>query len=873
MPATEPGVPVSTGLPALDKVLDSLRIGDNVVWRVDDLDDYRHFVQSFVREAAASRREIIYARFGAHPPLIEPGAHVHIVQLDALDGFEAFTRETYQLITAHGQGAFYVFDCLSDLLSAWATDVMIGNLFRVICPRLFRLNTVAYFALLARRHSFQTMGRIRETTQVLIDVRRAKGCRYIQPVKAWKRRSPTMFLPHLERGGTFEPVVDSSSAARLEAAFWRHGDATVPELDYWDRLFREAAELAAREPEAEERQNLIDRLCRLVMSRDERVVSLARRHVTLDDLVGLRQRMIGTGFIGGKAVGMLLAWRILMADAPDVWTTHLDPNDSFFVGTDVYYSWLVHNDWWPRVMRQRTEEGYFEEAAALYPDMLTSRLPEGLRPALERMLDYFGQYPILVRSSSMQEDGFGNAFAGKYESVFCVNQGTPEHRFEQLEHAICRVFASTMSEDALVYRRERGLTQREEPMALLLQRVNGRYRGRHYLPDAAGVAVSRNIFAWAPEMDPNAGMVRMVMGLGTRAVDRIDGDYACVIALDQPHRRPYSEEQAPRYSQHDLDVLDIDDNRLRTLPLRQLAGQAAELPLKWCAVRDEEASKQARQLGSAPVWRVNFRALLDETAFVSLTRRMLAALEREYAYPVDVEYTLQITSDGTPKFNIVQCRPLQTLGIGHAVELPAMVADEDLLFASQGHFLGGSIDRPIDRVIKVNAKRYARLPTDRRHDIARIIGRYTRSGAGAARQERSTLLIGPGRWGSSSPELGVPIRFGDISQVAVLVEVAEMDGGVEPEPSYGSHFFHDLVESETAYVALYPRRPECRYNPAWLDEMPADHQAREALVIDGAVDRDTALAVDVYDLRGQRLRLQADVRTQRVICYRTKAGG
>jgi pyruvate, water dikinase len=873
MAAAEPAARVSTGLPGLDAVLDGLRIGDNVVWRVDEIDDYRHFVQPFVSEAAARRRSVIYVRFGAHPPLIEPGTHVRMVELDALQGFEAFTREVYELVTDHGRGAFYVFDCLSDLLSAWATDVTVGNLFEVVCPRLYELDTVAYFALLARRHSFRTTGRIRETTQVLVDVRRTGGERYVQPVKAWRRRSPTMFLPHREREDDFEPVVDSSSAARLEAAFWRHGDDTARELDHWDRLFREAAEMAARGAETQARADLVDRLCRVLMGRDERVVALARRYLTLDDLVGLRQRMIGSGFIGGKAAGMLLARRILTAEAPDVWASHLDPNDSFFVGTDVYYSWLVHNGWWPRIMRQRTAEGYFEEAAALYPDMLAGRLPEELRPALERMLDYFGQYPILVRSSSMLEDGFGNAFAGKYESIFCVNQGTPEHRLAQLEQAICRVFASTMSEDALVYRRQRGLEQMEEPMALLLQRVNGRYHGRYYLPDAAGVAVSRNIFAWAPDMDPKAGMVRMVMGLGTRAVDRLDGDHACVIALDQPHRRPYREEQALRFSQHDVDVLDITDNRLCTVPLRELARAAPDLPLAWCAARDEHATEQARALGGDPVWRVSFRALLDRTPFADLMRRMLSVLEREYAYPVDVEYTLHVAPDGTPTFNVVQCRPLQTLGTGQVVDLPAEVAEEDLLFATEGHFMGGSIDQPIARVIKVNTERYARLATHRKHAVARLIGHCTRRGAGedGEAEERSTLLIGPGRWGSSSPELGVPIRFADISRVAVLVEVAEMEGRVEPDLSFGSHFFQDLVEAGIAYVALSPRRADCRYNASWLAGMPADRQGAEAL--EGDVDRETALAVAVYDVRGQGLRVRADVRSQRLLCYRTDASG
>src|SRR5690606_34088458 len=112
------------------------RAGDNVVWRVDSVADYRDYVTPFVSRALACQRSIVYLRFGSHPPLLDPQPGVQEVRLHASGGFEAFAREVWQRITHHGRGAFHVFDCLSDLLSDWATDVMVGNLFRVVCPRL-----------------------------------------------------------------------------------------------------------------------------------------------------------------------------------------------------------------------------------------------------------------------------------------------------------------------------------------------------------------------------------------------------------------------------------------------------------------------------------------------------------------------------------------------------------------------------------------------------------------------------------------------------------------------------------------------------------------------------------------------------------------
>ncbi|WP_373509647.1 PEP/pyruvate-binding domain-containing protein [Thiocapsa sp.] len=860
--------PVSTGLAGLDRVLDGLRIGDNVVWRIDDIEDYRGFVDPFVAQAVAGERSIIYLRFGRHPPLVAPGPGIKIVSIDALRGFEAFTCHVHRLITDYGRGAFYVFDCLSDLLSAWATDLMVGNLFQVICPYLYRLDTVAYFGLFSRSHCYTTMARIRETTQVLIDVRRAESGCYVQPVKVWQRQSPTMFLPHIHQGEAFHPVVDSSDATRLHADLERRkGETTQRQLDYWDRLFLDAAEVLNQDAGDERRRTVLEQLYPILISRDERIIALARRYLGLQDLIEIRARMIGSGYIGGKAVGMLLARRILLQDDPERWERHLEPHDSFFLGSDVYYSFLVHNGWWPRIMRQRTESGYFSEAQSLREDMLRGELPEEVRSELERMLDYFGQYPILVRSSSLLEDGFGNAFAGKYESRFLVNQGSPEQRLAQLQEAICRVFASTMSEDALIYRRQRGLADLEEPMALLLQRVCGRYHGRFYFPDAAGVGVSRNTFVWEESMDPTAGMVRLVMGLGTRAVDRIEGDHACVVALDQPHKRPFRDrDDAVRFSQHDIDVLDISDNRLRTLAVRHLTSDP-ELPLRWCAELDREATQRARErTGGDPVWRITFTPLLRETPFVGLMQRLLQALEDAYAYPVDVEFTLHLAVDGTPSFSLVQCRPLQTLGLNQRVELPREVPRRRLFFATDGHFMGGNIDQPIARIIHVDGPRYSALTTVQKFAVARLVGQLNRRIAD--RDDCPTLLIGPGRWGTSTPELGVPIRFADISRVAVIAEVAELGDGMVPDLSFGSHFFQDLVESRIAYAALFPHLGEASYNPGWLSALPASTHL--PLDLEDPPDDAVAGALTWLDVRDTGLRVVADVLCQRLVCYQAE---
>lgn len=848
----QPDDRVSTGLPELDRVLDGLRIGDNVVWRTADLSDYRRFVVPFLNSAQASGRQVLYLRFGQHAPIVEQHPAVHTIPIDAQGGFDSFTSRVWQLIETHGRGAFYVCDSLSDLLNAWATDTMVGNFFRVICPLLFQLDTVAWFALDPDRHSRTTLDRIRQTTQVMIDIYRNGNDVQVQPIKAWERQSPTMFLPHREDNGRLQPVTDSSEATRLQASLETRRGPSQPLLDYWHRLFEnvQQAMMARDKPLMAQ---LREQVLQVMISREPRMQALARRYLSLEDLLAIRARLVGSGSIGGKATGMLIARSILLNDAPELWQANLEPHDSSYLATDAYYAFLVHNGLWPALMRQRTDEGYLSEAPALRQSILEGRFPPEIRSELNRLLDHYGQYPVLVRSSSMLEDGYGNAFAGKYDSVFLTNQGDSETRLTALEDAIRQVYASSMSHDALVYRQQRGLDQKEEPMALLIQRVNGRFHGRYYLPAAAGVGVSRNTFAWDRRMDPNAGMVRLVMGLGTRAVDRIENDHACVMALDQPTRQPFrNQDESYRFSQHLVDLLDLETHQLATCPLSQLQAAASDIPWAQLGEIDRAASARAEELGlGGPVWRLTFRPLVRQSAFIPRLAALLQVLEAGYQHPVDVEFTLHLDEHGEPAFNLVQCRPLATIGKTGRASLPERVRTRDTLFHTRGHFMGGNINLAIERVVRVDASIYATLDHNQRYQLARRLGERLRE------TDATTMLIGPGRWGTSSPELGVPVCFADIADVDVLVEVSENAGDMVPDLSYGSHFFQDLVEAQIAYVALFPEAAHCQYYPKHLpDEGTGAHQH-------SAIER----AIRIHQLADHPLRLTGDIDRQELICY------
>jgi hypothetical protein len=854
---------ISTGMIGLDEILNYLQMGDNVVYQVDDIEDYKKFVAPYVETALARNQRLVYMRFANHPPLLEPDKKIKVYKLNANKGFESFSTQVHNIVRDEGRDVFYVFDCLSDLLMAWATDLMIGNFFVITCPYLFELNTVAYFAILRSRHSFKTVARIRETTQVLLDVYNNNGKICVHPLKAWKRYTPTMYLPHVMEGDKFVPILNSADAASI-LSYLTDKNATggVRNLDYWDRIFLKATTILEDPDAVKEKQDMVESLSRVLIGREKRMLSLVKEYFSLEDLVEIKKRLIGTGFIGGKSVGMLLARNILRKDATFDWNAELEIHDSFYIGSDIFYSYMVQNGWWKLLMVQKTDEGYFEVARELKSKMLHGIFPDEVKEQFQLMLEYFGQSPIIVRSSSLLEDAFGNAFAGKYESYFCVNQGTPEERYRHFEEAVRKIFASTMNEDALTYRLQRGMAQQDEQMALLVQRVSGSHRNTYFFPDLAGVGLSYNTFVWQKGMDPKAGMLRIVFGLGTRAVNRVENDYPRIVALDAPLTKPYAkQEDIKRFSQNEVDILNLQDNKFQTLPATELLNDSIEAHMDLIATRDIAASEYLQSLGkpALDVWILTFDELLASTPFARTMSKMLKRLEQVYRYPVDIEFTVNFNAQGKPQINLLQCRPFQTKGHYSRVELPEKISKSKILLQQEANFMGGSIYQAISRIIYIDPQGYAGLNLSEKHEVARLTGKLNKQIG--KRDKMPTILLGPGRWGTTTPAMGIPVTFSEINNITAIGEIAYQDGSLIPDLSFGTHFFQDMVEMDIFYVAIYPEKDGVIFNTAWMKKQP--NILTDLMPDDGRF----ADVVHVYDVRAKDLRILSNIVTQKMICF------
>lgn len=451
----------------------------------------------------------------------------------------------------------------------------------------------------------------------------------------------------------------------------------------------------------------------------------------------------------------------------------------------MFYSYIVYNDFWDIRIRQRTKEEYFSLAPTFADRLMKGEFSGTEKEAFRRLLDYYGTNPIIVRSSSILEDGFGNAFAGKYESVFCANTGTPEERLAEFEQAIRIVYASTMSQSALDYRLRRGLDQRDEQMALLVQRVSGSFYENFFMPCAAGVGYSYSPYKFVEDIDQNAGMLRLVMGLGTGAVDRTTGSYPRLVSLDKPRLTASTTiKDKHQYSQRKVDVINTLSGQVEHWEFEKVADKIPSYLRNLLLEHDFDAERMFRERGQRKdICFVSCEGLVKKDELMQMMQGILAKIQEVYDYPVDIEYTINVSRSGEFVVNLLQCRPLQVAHEQGSVELPENYDPSKVLFRCVNASMGLSSILKLDYILYVDPVAYYQLPYKQKFLVSRAIHDINWAFRG---KEQTMLLMVPGRIGTSSPELGVPTAFADISEFSMICEISETKAGYMPELSYGS---------------------------------------------------------------------------------------
>lgn len=597
-------------------------------------------------------------------------------------------------------------------------------------------------------------------------------------------------------------------------------------------------------------------VCNSLMTTEARMERLILKHFSMEDFRKIWEKRIGDGLIGGKACGLLVARKLIKVRLPE-FSDFIESHHSFFIGSDVFCQYLEQNGCTELREKHRREKERFKEVDELKRRLKNGVFSEKVEKELKRMLEYYGTTPIIVRSSSFLEDGYGNAFSGKYESIFCMNQGSEEERLQELEEAVRQIYASTMNPSAIEYRRKRKLLDADEQMALLVQKVEGEHCGDFYFPAAAGMGCSYNPYKWMEHMNPDEGMLRIVVGLGTRAVERTPGDYPRLVGLDRARaniRGTIAEQH--KFSQRQVDVLDFSENKLATKPLETVIQKMPEWQKKLVLSRDTEAEYMLSQRRRfRKVYFADCQGLVEKNDFIWMMRKMLKMLEAEYERPVDVEFAVKCPKEGVWKVNLLQCRPLQ-VAVSENVVIPEGI-DDELLFDVRRTSMRRSKRESLDKIVWVDPQAYYEYPYAKKPDVGRMISQINQH---YEEEDKKLMLLVPGRIGTSSPELGVPVVYADISQFIAICEVAYSKAGYRPELSYGSHMFQDLVEADVYYGAINENSKTRLYQPELLKRFP------DAFLKLWPKEEELSGIIKVFDVEGSGTCLYLDAKEGRAVC-------
>jgi len=561
-------------------------------------------------------------------------------------------------------------------------------------------------------------------------------------------------------------------------------------------------------------------IIRRVLSDQPSFIKVAKQSLALSELSSFLRHIIypvdSHGKLGGKGAGLLLADQVLkQSDRQKELFPKICIPKTWYISSDtVFYSMIYNN--LEDIVEQRFKD--INQIRQEYPSTVhffkSSRLPPEITQGLSLALDDFGDVPLIVRSSSLLEDRAGLSFAGKYKSLFIANQGSKEERLAALTDAINEVYASLFSPDAIEYRIQHGLLDHREEMGIMIQEVVGKRVGHYYLPAFAGVAFTNNEFRWSKRIKQEDGLIRIVPGLGTRAVDRLTDDYPVLVSPGQPKLRVNaSPDEIIRYSPQKIDVINLEARTFETVEIRSLLKECgSDYPLLNLILSSHEQGliQPISALGADIAkgnFVVTFEGLFSHTPFLKQMRAILEILQEVLDYSIDIEFA----HDGEC-FYLLQCRAQSHHEHAIPAQIPRDIAREKVIFSAKRYITNGQV-LGITHIVYVDPQKYSELNDYQSLvGVGRAVGRLNQ-----ILPKRRFILMGPGRWGSRGDiKLGVDVTYSDINNTAMLIEIARRKADYVPEPSFGTHFFQDLVEAAINYLPIYPDDLGVIFNESFL---------------------------------------------------------
>ena len=528
--------------------------------------------------------------------------------------------------------------------------------------------------------------------------------------------------------------------------------------------------------------------------------------------------IIGGGTIGGKGRSLLFAIRTLR-DAGDENLRSVVLPRSRYIGTNVFKEFISRITNLDDLRRSATPEELEEE-------FLKTDLPEsvtqGIFGYLAEMRD-----PVAIRSSSKLEDSLKYSFAGKYMSPFLLNnEESLTERVKAVEREIKRVYARTYFPAATAYREKHSLP--DDLMGIIIMRISGRWRGNHYYPTTAGVGFSYNGRRWTTRIKREDGLIRMVFGLGTMSTKR---GYARTYSLTNPYLRsegsnPY---KVMKNSQERFHVISRASGELSTIDIKEVWRDA----FRWHPDFSTYASLYIYDESNgyfSPLDRMSIFSPADgkvcmpfesfpkiHATFFKTMSRLLPLLQESMGIYADIEFAYEPLEN---RLELLQSRPLWVGEYEDEAKCPSLEGRETILMADR--MVTDGSRESIEYLVLVDPEIYS--ASSDFQAIARALGDMNRALAPA-----KFILVAPGRVGSSNPELGVPVRYDEITNVTCIVEVGIPKTGQMPELSYGTHFFSDLETDGVYYMPVFHGEKDNLYNENWFARTPFEYGKHKAI--------------------------------------------
>jgi hypothetical protein len=503
---------------------------------------------------------------------------------------------------------------------------------------------------------------------------------------------------------------------------------------------------------------------------------------------------IGDGALGGKARGIAFIAKMLSKYIKEEMFPGLKITipRSIVLSTDIFDIFMEHNHLsdldFAHLSDQRISSKFIQGE-------LSATVLGDLRAFIKNT-----RKPLIVRSSGLLEDSLMQPFAGIYESVIFPNESWEEDvRFQEVCNSIKYVYSSTYFEKARTYIKNTPKHIGDEKMAVLIQEVVGLKHENYFYPTVSGVAKSYNYYPSGP-CKPEEGIAYLALGLGKSIVD---GGSSYAFCPEKPKAPLFgTPKEYMKYAQTNFYSLNLKSiyryaNFDEEVSLEKLDLDYA----KKHGVLDKVASTYIQQddqiypgIYENGYLVVDFAPIIsyDEIPLAKAIKLLLKISEIALGYPVEIEFALNIPKEKDKQTELVILQIRNMVPFEKKVSLDIDTIKKENIVIYSENALGNGIHEKIKDVLYVDQNSFDLS------NSSQVVNQIKKMNTKLMEENKPYILIGPGRWGSTDPWLGIPVIWSDIAGAKVIVETPYKERHIDP--SQGSHFFHDMIASQVLYL-------------------------------------------------------------------------